>query len=337
MKKNCPLIASFFLPFIFAMSASAQQSNLGVDYSAYMPEIRAFNKFLSQLPKTGTVLTKEGLQSNREMMNRFALGKTILQPTTVTIKGPGGSIKLMIFKPDTIRAVVLDIHGGAWSIGTAMTDAVQNDDLARTCKVAVVSVDYRLAPEYPFPACMEDCRAAARWLIENSRKEFGTDKIFITGESAGAHLAAVTALYIRDSLKAIDKVKGVNLFYGCFDLGRTPSCRLVSDTTLILYKRSLNESYQLVFGGWSLQQLQKPEYSPLYADLRGMPPALFSVGTADPLIDDSFFMEARWRNAGNKTYLAVYPECPHGLNILPTKIAKLSNELMYQWIIDHIQ
>ncbi len=337
MKKNFLFVSVFFLPVFFAATASAQQTNREIDYSAYMPEVRALNKFLSQLPKTGTVLTKEGLQNAREMMSRFAIGKTVLQPETITIKGPAGNISLMIFKPDTIRAVVLDIHGGAWSIGSALNDAVQNDDMARNCRVAVVSVEYRLAPEYPFPACIEDCRAAARWLVGNAKKVFGTDKIFITGESAGAHLGAVTAIYIRDSLKAIDKVKGVNLFYGCFDLGRTPSCRQVSDTTLILYKKSLDESYQLVFGGWSIQKLQNPEFSPLYADLKGMPPALFSIGTADPLSDDTFFMESRWRNAGSKTYLAVYPECPHGLNILPTKIARASNELMYQWMTDHIQ
>jgi len=267
-------------------------------------------------------------------MNSFAVGKTILQPMLKNIKGPGGDIPLVIFRPDTILAVVLDIHGGAWSVGTAANDATLNDEMARKCKVAVVSVDYRLAPEYPFPACIDDCKAAAKWLLTNAQKEFGTDKIFISGASAGGHLAAVTAFYIRDSLKAIDKVKGVNLVYGCFDLGRTPSCRQVTDTTLLLYKKSLEESLQLVFGGWSIEQRQKPEYSPLYAELKGMPPALFTVGTADPLMDDTFFMETRWRNAGNKTYLAVYPESPHGLNILPTKMAKIANELMCQWIID---
>ena len=336
MKMN-RLFALSMLPLLLTLSVSAQQSNLNADYSSYMPEIRAFNKIISQLPHTGTVLTKEGLQKVRSMMNGFGNGKTILQPSSISIEGPDGKISLMIFRPDTIHAVVLDIHGGAWSIGSASNDAVSNDEMARTCKVAVVSVEYRLAPEYPFPACIEDCRAAAGWVVNNAQKEFGTDRIFVSGESAGAHLAAVTAIYIRDSLKAIDKVRGVNLFYGCYDLGRTPSSRQVSDTTLLLYKKSLDESFQLVFGSWTLRQLQRPEFSPMFANLKGMPPALFSVGTADPLIDDTFFMESRWRNAGNKTYLAVYPECTHGLNILPTAIAKLSNKLAYQWIVDHIQ
>lgn len=91
---------------------------------------------------------------------------------------------------------------------------------------------------------------------------------------------------------------------------------------------------QLVFGDWSLAQLRYPTYSPLYADLHNLPSALFTVGAADPLADDTYFMEARWRMAGNKTYLAVYPESPHGVNILPTQMAKIAKGKMYQWIND---
>jgi acetyl esterase/lipase len=240
----------------------------------------------------------------------------------------------VIFKPDTIRAVVLDIHGGAWSVGAPENDAALNDEMARTCKVAVVSIDYRLAPEFPFPACIEDCKAAARWLVKNAMTEFGTDKLFISGASAGGHLSAVTALYIRDSLQAIVKVKGLNLVYGCFDLGRTPSSRQASDSAVMLNKRSIEESVQLVFGGWSMEKLQRPEFSPLYADLKGLPPALFTVGTADPLLDDTYFMEDRWRSAGNKTFLAVYPASPHLFNILPSRMAKAANQRMFNWIIE---
>jgi len=70
------------------------------------------------------------------------------------------------------------------------------------------------------------------------------------------------------------------------------------------------------------------------ADLHGLPPALFTVGAADPLADDTYFMETRWRMAGNRTYLAVYPEAGHGVDILPTKMGKLAQAKMYQWIND---
>lgn len=279
----------------------------------------------------GSILTREGLAAAREGM----LPKSSIQPPPDIkyIQGPAGNIALRIFKPDTIRAVVMDIHGGGWCLGTAASDDVLNNYIEKTCKVAIVSVDYHLAPENPFPACINDCKAAAKWLVNNAMKEFGTDKIFISGASAGGHLSAVIALYIRDSLHAIYKVRGVNLMYGCFNLSRTPSCRMATDSTPILSKKGLNDNYELVFHGWSEEQLQNPQYSPLYADLKNLPPALFTVGTADPLIDDTYFMEARWRLAGNKTYLAVYPESSHAFNFFSTAMAAAANEKISQWII----
>jgi acetyl esterase/lipase len=327
-------ITCILLPLlIFANSAFAQQTNFNEDYSAYLPEVRAFNQQLAHMPKGASVLTKEGLTAARNSMPINSFIKPQLQPAVKYIPGPAGNLALRIFKPDTIRAVVLEIHGGGWSLGTAASDDIQNDNMARTCKVAVVSVDYRLAPENPFPACINDCKAVAKWLVNNAKKEFGTDKLFISGASAGGHLSAVTALYVRDSLHAIDKVRGVNLIYGCFDLSRTPSCRMATDSTLILSKEYMDETYELVFHGWSREQLQNPQYSPLYADLKNLPPALFTIGTADPLIDDTYFMEARWRLAGNKTFLAVYPESSHAFNFFPSQMARAANEKMFHWII----
>lgn len=318
---------------IFATSAFAQQTNSNEDYSAYLPEVRAFNQQLAHIPQGKSILTEEGLAAARKTMLADSSIKPQLQPSVKYIRGPAGNIALRIFKPDTIRAVVLEIHGGGWCLGTAASDDVLHEEMARTCKAAVVSVNYRLAPENPFPACINDCKAAAKWLVNNAMKEFGTNKLFISGASAGGHLAAVTTLYIRDSLHAIDKVRGVNLIYGCFDLSRTPSRRMVADSTLIISKKALDDTWELVFHGWSEEQLQNPQYSPLYADLKNLPPALFTIGTADPMIDDTYFMEARWRLAGNKTFLAVYPESPHGFNFFPTKMGMAATEKMFQWII----
>lgn len=327
-------ITSLLLPvLLFTTNASAQQTNAHEYYSSYLPEVRAFNKQLAQMPQGASVLTPEGLAAARNPMMPGNSSKTQLQPSVKYIPGPGGDLPLRIFKPAAIRAVVLQIHGGGWSLGTAASDDIQNDIMARTCNVAVVSVDYRLAPEHPFPACIDDCKAAAKWLVQNAMKEFGTDRLFISGASAGGHLSAVTTLYIRDSLQAIDKVKGVNLIYGCFDLSRTPSCRMATDSTLFLTRKYLDDTYELVFHGFSNEQLRNPHYSPLYADLRHLPPALFTIGTADPLVDDTYFMEARWRLAGNKTFLAVYPESPHAFNFFPSQMARAANEKMFQWIM----
>jgi acetyl esterase len=332
MKKK---FTSLLLLLCFYSSAFAQRSNLNKDYSQYLPEVRNFNKMITHLPQS-TILTKEALEKSRQGMKAFVNTNTVLKPVMKNINGPAGNIALTIFKPDTVRAVVLDIHGGGWIQGAADNDAQFNDELARTCKVAVVSVDYRLAPENPFPACIEDCKAAAKWLVQNAKTEFGTDKLFIQGASAGGHLAAIITLYIRDSLQAIDKVKGANLMYGIYDLGRTPSDRLVTDSSF-LPKKNMEEIMQLVFGNLTMEQKQDPHYSPLYADLHNLPPALFTVGAADPLADDTYFMEVRWRMAGNKTYLAVYPESPHGFDSFPTQMAKIARSKMYEWVNDLCQ
>jgi len=327
-------ITCLLIPFLIVTnSVFAQQTNASEDYSAFLPEVRAFNQALAHMPQGASVLTKKGLLEARNSMASNNTIKPQLQPSVKYITGAAGKLALVIFKPDTIRAVVLEIHGGGWSLGTARSDDIQNENMARTCKVAVVSVDYRLAPEHLFPACINDCKAAAKWLVNNAMKEFGTDKLFIFGASAGGHLSAVTTLYIRDSLHAIDKVKGVNLIYGCFDLSRTPSCRMATDSTILLNKKYMDDTYELVFHGWNKEQLRNPQYSPLYADLKNLPPALFTIGTADPLIDDTYFMEARWRLAGNKTFLAIYPESSHAFNFFPTQMARAANEKMYQWIM----
>lgn len=333
MKKNLSITCILIPLLIFTNSAFAQLTNSSEDYSAYLPEVRAFNQQLTHMPQGESILTKEGLKAVRKGGLPDSSRKPQLQPSVKYIHGPAENLALRIFKPDTIRAVVLDIHGGGWSAGIAAVNDIWNDEMARICKVAVVSVDYRLAPENPFPACINDCNAAAKWLVNNAMKEFGTTKLFISGGSAGGHLAAVTTLYIRDTLHAIDKVRGVNLMYGIFDLSRTPSCRMATDSTLFINKKILGNIYELVFHGWSKEQLQNSHYSPLYADLKNLPPALFTIGTADPLIDDTYFMEARWRLAGNKTLLAVYPESSHAFNAFPTKMATAANKKMFQWII----
>jgi acetyl esterase/lipase len=324
-------IACVIIPLlIITDKVFAQQTNFNEDYSAYLREARAVNNYISHMPQGGSLLTKEGLEAAR---NEMPITPVTPPPSVKYIPGPVGNLAIRIFKPDTIRAVVMSIHGGGWSAGSAASDDVFNDHLARTCKVAVVGVDYRHAPENPFPACIDDCKAVAKWLINNALKEFGTDKLFISGASAGGHLSAVVTLYIRDSLHAINKVRGVNLIYGCFDLSRTPSNRMATDSTLLIPKKYIDDTYKLVFPGWTKEKLQNPQYSPLYADLKNLPPALFTIGTADPLIDDTYFMEARWRLAGNKTYLATYPESSHGFNYFPTAMAAAANKKMCDWII----
>ena len=85
----------------------------------------------------------------------------------------------------------------------------------------------------------------------------------------------------------------------------------------------VNECY---VPGRSLEQARDPAVSPLYADLAGLPPTLFTVGSADHLLDDSLFMAARWQAYGNDAELAVYPDCPHAFTAMPMELSKRANE-----------
>jgi acetyl esterase/lipase len=190
--------------------------------------------------------------------------------------------------------------------------------------VAVVSVDYRLAPEHPFPAGPDDCEAAALWLVEHAGREYGSDRLLIGGESAGAHLAALTLLRLRDRRGTTAPFHGANLVFGVFDLGMTPSARNWGERNLILSTPIMEWFAAQFTPGRSAEERRTAAISPLWADLRHMPPALFSVGAVDPLLDDSLFMHARWRAAGNDSELLVYPESVHGFHAFPTGIARMT-------------
>ncbi|HLZ71922.1 MAG TPA: alpha/beta hydrolase [Dehalococcoidia bacterium] len=248
------------------------------------------------------------------------------------LPGPHGEMPVRVFVPDTVRGVYLDIHGGGWVIGTAEGGDLINERIARACEVAVVSVDYRLAPEHPYPAPADDCEAAALWLVRHARSEFGAERLLIGGGSAGGQLAAVTLLRLRDR-HGFRGFAGANLVFGCYDLTMTPSHARFARKLVL--SQSLDR--------WFFDQFvpdpamrRDPDISPLYADLHDLPPALFTVGTEDPLLDDSLFMYARWLAAGNRAELAVYAGGAHGFTGFPLPLAEQANARMLTFIRDAV-
>ena len=110
---------------------------------------------------------------------------------------------------------------------------MRNRELADALQIAVVSVDYRLAPEHPWPAAPDDCEAAARWLVEHADARFGSSRLAIGGSSAGATLALATLLRLRDR-GAVDGFAGAALQFGTYDLsGQTPAGRRIADEFFI--------------------------------------------------------------------------------------------------------
>ncbi|MFC0842794.1 alpha/beta hydrolase [Streptomyces noboritoensis] len=102
-----------------------------------------------------------------------------------------GGVKVRVFVPEHVDGVYLHIHGGGWVFGSADGQDERLWRLAEEARPTVVSVEYRLAPEHPFLTGPDDCEAAARWLVKNAAAEFGTERLLIGGESAGAHLSVL--------------------------------------------------------------------------------------------------------------------------------------------------
>lgn len=287
---------------------SADAENMGV------------NQMIVDAMRTGKPWHEMGAQELRDFLasGNSPMGAPVFSEKAVdrTIPCPAGPLTLRTFMPEKVDGVYLHIHGGGWVIGRSDGQDPLLESIAHNCNLAVVSVEYRLAPEHPYPAGPDDCEAVAVWLTQNARREFGSERIFIGGESAGGHLSAVTILRMRDK-HHYTGFAGANLVFGVFDLGMSPSAANWGDEPLIINTPVMR--WFIEHFGVS-DRARSPEISPLYADLSGLPPALFTVGTRDPLRDDTLFMYARWIAAGNKAELAVYPGGAHGFTAFPTQM-----------------
>lgn len=294
--------------------------------AAISEETRAFNamlvKLLTPMPEWWEVGAEATRAARRRGEGPFPLAPQSPRAVTRHIGGPGGPIPLRVIAPDKPTGVYLHIHGGGWVLGAADQQDPMLERIVANTGMACVSVEYRLAPEHPYPAGPDDCEAAAVWLVRNAVAEFGTDRLTIGGESAGGHLSAVTMLRLRDR-HGYAGWRGANLVFGAFDLSMTPSQRAFGNERLVLRTLDIERFCDGFLPG--VADRRAPDISPLYADLRGLGPALFTIGTRDALMDDSLFMHGRWVAAGNAAELAVHPGGAHGFTAFPIEVARQAN------------
>ncbi|MFK7895960.1 MAG: alpha/beta hydrolase [Myxococcota bacterium] len=304
------------------------------ELESYRAEAAALLEHLPELtePDAGmeTVARAVEIRKGFEASVPFVLSE---RAEATTIPGPAGEIPVRLFRPDgKARGLYLHIHGGGWILGKPEMGDMTNEHLAKSMGLAVLSVDYRLAPEHAYPAGPDDCEAAAAWLLENGPSEFGADKLFIGGESAGGHLTLVTALRVRDRLKAAERLLGLNLVFGWYDVNGTPSQRGNGGHKDMLSPEGLRFMVDCFTPKLSEEERRNPDISPLFADLAGLPSSLLSVGGFDHLRDDSLFLAPLLAAAGVETELQVYPDSPHGFQALPTEMAKAAARRMDDWM-----
>lgn len=201
-------------------------------------------------------------------------------------------------------AVLLYLHGGGGVLGLYNDSRWRIGHISHACNLRALLPDYRLAPEDPFPAGLNDCVAAYRWLLSNGLKP---NRIVIAGDSEGGHLALSTLLVLRDGhepLPAAAICISPNTDPTCS--GRTMSTNARRDATLSpTFARTMMQLYA------GTHNLGDPHISPLLADLHGLPPLLIQVGADEILLDDSRRFGERAQEAGVDLTLEVWPHMWH--------------------------
>jgi acetyl esterase/lipase len=265
--------------------------------------------------------TPEGLRGMRESLSHRPVPHGP-QPEEVIAEAGGRQVPVRVLRPQSgdARGVYLDIHGGGFYMGWAARNDAKNRRLADACGVAVVSVDYRLAPEDPWPAAPDDCETAALWLLEVAEERFGTARLAIGGASAGGNLAMTALLRLRDKGLA-EPFVATAIQYGAFDLsGITPAGRIIADEFFL-------EAYV-----GEIDDCTYPDISPNFGDLHDLPPTLILVGTEDILLEDNLTMAARLAAAGTDVDVRAYPESPHGFTSFPIAMAEAATRDMEEWL-----
>ncbi len=260
-----------------ALDATLRQGRL--DLEADAPTLRAsFNELMSYVPVASDV---------------------VQNPTTI---GGVGGIEVTIGGTEATN-VILYFHGGVYVIGSATTSVPLVSDLARRTGAKAVALDYRLAPEHPYPAAVEDAQAAYAGLLG----QVDPGQIALAGDSAGGGLAVALLLALRDA--------GVPLPSSAFLMSPYADLTLSGDT--LLEKEALDPT--LTPNGL---RLRVPEYvagadpsdpfiSPVFGDLRGLPPLLIQSGSHEILLSDSIRLAARAAAADVPVTLEVTPGVPH--------------------------
>jgi acetyl esterase len=237
----------------------------------------------------------------------------------IAVPSAAGPIRCQVFTPPGdagARPVMLYVHGGGFTVGRSEDTAYITSRFAAELGMVVVSVNYRLAPEWPFPAGLDDTVAVYRWLREHGGK-CGGDSAFVAvaGDSAGGNLAAALPLRLRD--EGLSRPDAVVLMCPITDFvvekhesfERLAPLGIIYDTAFVGFIRG---AYLVHHRNWT-----HPYASPIYGDLSDYPPTVVVAGEADPIVDDNRAFVAALRLAGCEVALHVAEKMPHGYYFFP--------------------
>ncbi len=242
-----------------------------------------------------------------------------IRVSSLQVPSPIGPIRCQVFNKSAaapLRAMMLYLHGGGFTVGQSEDTAYITSRIAAENDVVIVSVNYRLAPEWPFPAGLEDALIVLQWIQKHGSTIGGdSSQIYVCGDSAGGNLAAVLPIKARD--EGIAEPRAVLLlcpitdfFFEQYDsFERLAPLGIIYDTAFIGFIRG---AYLVHHRNWS-----HPHASPARALLAGYPPTLIVSGTADPLIDDNKGFAEKLRAVNSPVEHFVHESMPHGFYFFP--------------------
>lgn len=250
------------------------------------PDVRGFLDFLNNMP--GPKMHELDAATARQM---FLAMKDVGDPAVgelgtlldLSIPGPAGDIPARLYDPRASREpgpAVVFFHGGGFVIGDLDSHGSFTAEMARVLDLPVIAVDYRLAPEFPWPAAPDDCEAAARW-VAGSPTELGRSitSLILSGDSAGGNLTIVTAAALRDQAAKVPVIAQLP-FYPATDASKEyPSYSEFSEGYLLT--RDSMEWFMAAYKS----EADHIRSSPLLGDLAGMPPAVVVTASLDPIRD----------------------------------------------------
>jgi acetyl esterase/lipase len=206
-----------------------------------------------------------------------------------------------------LKSVILYLHGGAWVLGWYDNHRVLAAHIGRASRSRVLAVDYRLAPEHPYPAALDDCLTAYRWLLNDG---INPKHIVIAGDSVGANLTLAVLLTLRNADEPLPAA--AVCISPLTDLAFTGKGYYTQKDALLTleFARSMSRHYV------DNQDVHNPLISPQYADLRGLPPLLIHAGKDEILLNDAERLADKARHAGVDVTLTVWPKMWHVWHIL---------------------
>lgn len=254
---------------------------------------------------------------NREVS--FMDGKPIALPKVTDLKvgGRNGEIPIRMYTPENSEKapVIVFYHGGGFVIGNLKSHDKVCRRLCKMNQAFVVAVDYRLAPEHKFPAAVEDCYDATKWVGEHIAEYGGNpEKLIVMGDSAGGNLAAVTAIQARDL--GIPKVAAQVLIYPTTD-ARMLHPSITSNGKGYILTKDLMTWFM---DNYTSNEADKsnPLMSPLLTeDLSNLPPALVQTAGFDPLRDEGIEYQEKLKAAGNEVQYTNYEGLVHTYFTMP--------------------